>query len=245
MLTGMGKVFGCTGIALALYSTAKPEKKKMVLGLVLGAAITAILTGITEPIEFTFLFIAPALFVLHALLSATMATLAFMLGVSGNFQTGLIDFVFQNWLPLGANHMGTYVIQIALGLTFTAIYFFSFRAIILKYNLMTPGRDDAEVKFVSKAEYRASQKGNTVNGSEDGQANAFIEGLGGRDNIELLTNCATRLRVKVKNAELVQPTSYFQQQGAVNVVRNGESFQIIVGLTVPQVREEMSQLIQA
>ncbi|MGR5488745.1 PTS transporter subunit EIIC, partial [Vibrio alfacsensis] len=91
-----------------LYSTAKPEKKKMVLGLVLGAAITAILTGITEPIEFTFLFIAPALFVLHALLSATMATLAFMLGVSGNFQTGLIDFVFQNWLPLGANHMGTY-----------------------------------------------------------------------------------------------------------------------------------------
>ncbi|MCF4172271.1 alpha-glucoside-specific PTS transporter subunit IIBC [Vibrio sp. La 4.2.2] len=244
MLTGMGKVFGCTGIALALYSTAKPEKKKMVLGLVLGAAITAILTGITEPIEFTFLFIAPALFVLHALLSATMATLAFMLGVSGNFQTGLIDFVFQNWLPLGANHMGTYVIQIALGLTFTAIYFFSFRAIILKYNLMTPGRDDAEVKFVSKAEYRASQKGNTVNGSEDDQANAFIQGLGGCDNIELLTNCATRLRVKVKNAELVQPTSYFQQQGAVNVVRNGESFQIIVGLTVPQVREQMSQLIQ-
>ncbi len=245
MLTGMGKVFGCTGIALALYSTAKPEKKKMVLGLVLGAAITAILTGITEPIEFTFLFIAPALFALHALLSATMATIAYMMGVSGNFQTGLIDFVFQNWLPLGANHAGTYAIQIAIGLTFTAIYFFTFRAIILKYNIMTPGRDDTEVKLVSKAEYRAAQKDSNANVSEDSQANAFIEGLGGRDNIELLTNCATRLRVKVKQPDLVQPTPYFQQQGAVNVVRNGESFQIIVGLTVPQVREEMNQLIQA
>ncbi|GMQ49079.1 alpha-glucoside-specific PTS transporter subunit IIBC [Vibrio sp. 10N] len=241
MLTGMGKVFGCTGIALALYSTAKPEKKKMVLGLVLGAAITAILTGITEPIEFTFLFIAPALFALHAVLSATMATIAYMLGVSGNFQTGLIDFVFQNWLPLGSNHMGTYLLQIALGLTFTAIYFFSFRAIILKYNIMTPGRDDAEVKLVSKNEYRASKKGSAT---QDAQASAFIEGLGGKENIELLTNCATRLRVKVKNSDLVQPTSFFQQQGAVNVVRNKESFQIIVGLTVPQVREEMSQMIQ-
>lgn len=80
---------------------------------------------------------------------------------------------------------------------------------------------------------------------EDSQANAFIQGLGGASNIELLTNCATRLRVKVKDASQVQPTEYFQQQGAVNVVRNGDSFQIIVGLTVPQVREEMSQLIQA
>ncbi len=243
MLTGMGKVFGCTGIALALYSTAKPEKKKMVLGLVLGAAITAILTGITEPIEFTFLFIAPALFALHAVLSATMATIAYMLGVSGNFQTGLIDFVFQNWLPLGSNHMGTYLIQIALGLTFTAIYFFTFRAIILKYDLKTPGRNDAEVKLVSKADYKAAKSGNGA--MEDSQANAFIQGLGGASNIELLTNCATRLRVKVKDASQVQPTEYFQQQGAVNVVRNGDSFQIIVGLTVPQVREEMSQLIQA
>ena len=123
MLTGMGKVFGCTGIALALYSVAKKENKKMVMGLVLGAAITAILTGITEPIEFTFLFIAPALFALHALLSATMATIAFMFGVSGNFQTGLIDFIFQNWLPLAGNHAGTYVIQIIIGLMFTGVYF--------------------------------------------------------------------------------------------------------------------------
>lgn len=245
MLTGMGKVFGCTGIALALYSTAKQANKKMVMGLVLSAAITAILTGITEPIEFTFLFISPALFALHAVLSATMATLAYMMGVSGNFQTGLIDFIFQNWLPLGSNHIGTYLLQIAIGLAFTAIYFFVFRALILKYNIMTPGRDDCAAKLYSKADYKASKTGKPAPGLviDSPQAIAFIEGLGGSENIILLTNCATRLRIKVKNPEQVEATSYFQQQGAVNVVRSGDSFQIIIGLTVPQVREEMTQIL--
>ena len=244
MLTGMGKVFGCTGIALALYSTAKQQNKKMVMGLVLSAAITAILTGITEPIEFTFLFIAPALFALHAVLSATMATLAYMMGVSGNFQTGLIDFVFQNWLPLGSNHMGAYVVQIVIGLSFTAIYYFVFKTLILKYNIMTPGRDDSEAKLYTKADYKTSKAGDALV-TDSPQAVAFIEGLGGSENIELLTNCATRLRVKVKNPDLVKATSYFQQQGAVNVVRKGDSFQIIVGLTVPQVREDMTQVLNA
>lgn len=245
MLTGMGKVFGCTGIALALYSVAKKENKKMVMGLVLGAALTAILTGITEPIEFTFLFVAPALFALHAVLAATMATLAFLFGVSGNFQTGLIDFIFQNWLPLGANHMGTYVIQIIIGLSFTAIYFVVFKSLIIKFNIMTPGRDDSEAKLYTKAEYKESKANGSASNTDDSPATAFMDGLGGEENIELLTNCATRLRVKVKNPDLVKPTAYFQENGAVNVVRKGESIQVIVGLTVPQVREEMTQMLRA
>lgn len=245
MLTGMGKVFGCTGIALALYSTAKPNNKKMVLGLVLGASLTAILTGITEPIEFTFLFIAPLLFALHAALSATMATIAYWFGVSGNFQTGLIDFVFQNWLPLGSNHAGTYVIQVFIGLSFTAIYFVVFRTLILKYDIPTPGRGDAQAKLYTKSDFKkGAAVGEEANTSEDNQALAFIEGLGGKENIVLLTNCATRLRVKVHHPENVAETEFFQHHGAVNVVRNGDSFQIIVGLTVPQVREEMSQHIR-
>ncbi|MCG7588589.1 glucose PTS transporter subunit EIIB, partial [Photobacterium sp. OFAV2-7] len=181
-----------------------------------------------------------------ALLSATMATLAYTMGISGNFQTGLIDFVFQNWLPLGANHMGTYVIQIVIGLSFTAIYFFLFRTLILKYNIMTPGRDNSEAKLYTKADYKASKSDTADNAPaiDSSQAVAFIEGLGGSGNIELLTNCATRLRIKVKDPDLVKPTAYFQQKGAVNVVRNGDSFQIIVGLTVPQVKEEMAQVLQ-
>ncbi|MEJ6079671.1 alpha-glucoside-specific PTS transporter subunit IIBC [Vibrio sp. 1-Bac 57] len=243
MLTGMGKVFGCTGIALALYSTAKKENKKMVMGLLVGATVTAILTGITEPIEFTFLFIAPLLFALHAVLSATMATIAYSLGVSGNFQTGIIDFIFQNWLPLGSNHMGTYVIQIIIGLSFTAIYFVTFRYLIIRYNIMTPGRDNSETKLYTKADYKAAKNHNEVGINDNSQAHAFIAGLGNNENIALLTNCATRLRIKVKNPDLVKSTSFFQENGAVNVVRNGDSFQIIVGLTVPQVRDEMSQLM--
>lgn len=253
MLTGMGKVFGGTGIALALYATAHPENKKMVLGLMVGAGLTAALTGITEPLEFTFLFIAPMLFVIHALLSATMAAITFALGVSGNFQTGLIDFVFQNWLPLFGNHYLTFAVQIMVGLCFTGIYFMVFRTLILKLNIPTPGRAENVNKLYSKQEYRdkkaaekAPSHGATAESVEDDQAHAFLKGLGGAQNIETLTNCATRLRVKVKDTEQVEPTSYFQNYGAVNVVNAGNNnLQIIVGLSVPQVREEISQLLKA
>lgn len=254
MLTGMGKVFGGTGIALALYATARPENRKMVMGLVLGAGLTAALTGITEPLEFTFLFIAPMLFAIHALLSATMAAIAFSLGVSGNFQTGLIDFLFQNWLPLFGNHSGTFFIQILLGLCFTGIYFLVFRTLIVKLDIPTPGRGNSEAKLYSKKEYRA-KKGQEKNGQtqdipaaaqvDDSQAIAFLRGLGGKANIETLTNCATRLRVRVKDTEQVEATEYFQSHGAINLVRSGSNLQIIVGLSVPQVREEIAELLKA
>lgn len=239
MLTGMGKVFGSMGIALALYATASAQNKKMVLGLVLSATITAVLTGITEPIEFTFLFIAPVLFALHAILSATMATLAYLLGVSGNFQTGLIDFVFQNWLPLFGNHAATYLLQIGLGLCFTGIYFVLFRALILKFNLLTPGRGEGSAKLYTKEDFKKLKSGESLDGT---MAAAFLDGLGGSDNIDSLTNCATRLRIKVKDPARVKETAFFQASGAVNVVRSGNNFQIIVGLSVPQVREEMQLL---
>lgn len=254
MLTGMGKVFGGMGIALALYATARQENKKMVMGLMLGAGLTAALTGITEPLEFTFLFIAPALFAIHALLSATMAAIAFSLGLSGNFQTGLIDFIFQNWLPLFGNHYLTYAMQIVLGLCFTAIYFVVFRTLILKFDIPTPGHGEGENKLYSKQEYKdkkAAEKATDTapamaQAEDQSQASAFLKGLGGKQNIETLTNCATRLRVKVKDTEQVESTAYFQSHGAVNVVNAGNNnLQIIVGLSVPQVREEISQILKA
>lgn len=247
MMIGMGKVFGCTGIAMAIYATAKQENKKMVFGLLVGAAITAILTGITEPIEFTFLFIAPMLFLVHALLAATMATIMYLCGVSGCFYLGVIDFLFQNWLPLGANHWVTYVIQISIGLSFTAIYYFVFKYLIIKFNLMTPGRSENNIKLYTKSDYKKAKEKTTNDDKQDliiQKAEAFIEGLGGKDNIIQLTNCATRLRIQVKQPKLVRDVDFFQSNGAVNVVYKGESLQIIVGLTVPQVREEMSTLLK-
>lgn len=245
MLIGMGKVFGCSGIAMAIYATAKPENKKMVLGLLIGATATAILTGITEPIEFTFIFIAPMLFFVHALLAATMATIMYMFGVSGNFYLGIVDFIFQNWLPLGANHWATYVIQIIIGLTFTAIYFFLFKFLIIKFNFMTPGRSDNNVKLFTKSDYQKNNSEKSKTHDEVMQkAIAFLEGLGGKQNIEHLTNCATRLRIQVVDPKLVQEATYFQSHGAINVVYKGQSIQIIVGLTVPQVREEINTLLK-
>ncbi len=132
-LHGSSKLFGCPGIALAIYATARPEKRKIVAGLLIPATLTAIIAGITEPLEFTFLFIAPALFALHAFLAATLAAVEFSFGVVGNFGGGLIEWASQNWLPLFKYHAGTYLLQIGIGLCFTAVYFFVFRYAILKH----------------------------------------------------------------------------------------------------------------
>ncbi|EOD01212.1 alpha-glucoside-specific PTS transporter subunit IIBC [Caldisalinibacter kiritimatiensis] len=240
MLTGMGKVFGTTGAGIAIYLTAKPENKKKVLGLLIPAVLTAILTGITEPIEFTFLFVAPLLFALHAVLSATMASIAFAFGLSGNFQTGLIDFIFQNWLPLGANHFGTYLMQVILGLLFTGIYVVLFRALILKFNYATPGRGKNEIKLTTKKDYKESK------GSIDKElAKQYLAALGGSSNIDSITNCATRLRVKVKDTSVVASNNEFQEIGASGVVRAGNNLQVIIGLRVPQVRGEIESLLNS
>ena len=156
-LHGNSKIFGSVGIALAMYSTAKPENKRKVAGLLLPVLLTAIVSGITEPLEFTFLFIAPVLFGLHAVLAATMSTLMYILGVVGNFGGGFLDFMFLNWIPMFKNHSGTVITQIVIGLIFTCIYFVLFRFLILKMDLKTPGREDEdeEMKLYTKADYRA------------------------------------------------------------------------------------------
>jgi PTS system arbutin-like IIC component len=244
MLTGMGKVFGTTGAAIAIYLTAKKQNKKLVLGLLIPAVVTAVLTGITEPIEFTFLFVAPLLFLIHALLSASMATVLFVLGLSGNFQTGLIDFVFQNWLPLGANHSLIYLIQIVVGFIFMALYVLIFKVLIEKYQYMTPGRSE-DLSLKSKRDYKESR--NLVNKKANMDAllaEEFLKALGGNENISSVTNCATRLRITVKKIENVESDEVFKEIGAAGVVRSGKNLQIIVGLRVPQVRGYFEDLMQ-
>ncbi|MBE0150043.1 MULTISPECIES: alpha-glucoside-specific PTS transporter subunit IIBC [Serratia] len=247
-LHGNSKVFGCLGIALALYATTAPENRVKVAGLLIPATLTAMLVGITEPLEFTFLFISPVLFVVHAFLAATMATVMYMCGVVGNMGGGLLDqFLPQNWIPMFHNHASMMFIQIGIGLAFTAIYFLVFRTLILRFNLKTPGREEAEIKLYSKADYQASRQQTTAAAAKEtkqGQAAGFLEALGGTNNILSVNNCATRLRIVLVDMSLTQSDDIFKALGAHGVVRRGNGIQVIVGLNVPQVRDQIENLMK-
>ncbi|SES95861.1 alpha-glucoside-specific PTS transporter subunit IIBC [Anaerobranca gottschalkii] len=240
-LHGNSKIFGVPGIALAMYLTAKPQNRKKVGGLLLAATLTSVVTGITEPIEFTFLFIAPYLFAIHSVLAATMAATMYAFGVVGNFGGGLIEFAFMNWVPLFANHWTTYLIQILIGLAFTAIYFFLFRYLILKLDIPLPGRqkDEDETKLYTKKDYQQGKSNSFA-----GKAKDILVGLGGKDNIVDVTSCATRLRVTVKDPSLVKDDKYFLSIGAHGLVVKENSIQVIVGLSVSQVREHFEGLLK-
>ncbi|MBL5864020.1 PTS transporter subunit EIIC [Serratia fonticola] len=247
-LHGNSKVFGCLGIALALYATTAPENRVKVAGLLIPATLTAMLVGITEPLEFTFLFISPVLFVVHAFLAATMATVMYMCGVVGNMGGGLLDqFLPQNWIPMFHNHASMMFIQIGIGLAFTAIYFLVFRTLILRFNLKTPGREEAEIKLYSKADYQASRQQTPAAAAKEtkqGQAAGFLEALGGTNNILSVNNCATRLRITLVDMSLTQSDDIFKALGAHGVVRRGNGIQVIVGLNVPQVRDQIENLMK-
>lgn len=243
-LSGLSKVFGSLGVFGAFYVTAKPEKKKKVLGLMVPATLTAVLTGITEPLEFTFLFIAPMLFVVHALLDACLQTLAFSLGVVGDFGGGIINWISLNWLPLGMYHYKTYIIQVVLGIIFAGLWFVIFTFLIRKFDLKTPGREegDEEVKLVTKSEYMEAKGGKKLSKAAQ-QAAQFMELVGGPENVQDVTNCATRLRVTLKDDSKLADANAFKAAGAHGLVHNGTAIQIIVGLSVPSVREEFENLM--
>lgn len=254
-LHGNSKVFGLPAAALAMYVTAKDKKKKVVAGLLIPAALTGFLTGITEPIEFTFLFAAPMLFATHAVLGALMSSIMYSFGVVGNFGSGLIDFLALNWLPMFSNHSGQMFVQIFIGLIFSVIYFFVFRFLILKFNLNTPGREDdsSETKLFTKQDYRNREENKESSGevktvkddsaTHADQAAIILEGLGGKDNITEVTNCVTRLRVNVRDERLVKDDNFLKQGGAMGVVRKGQAIQVIIGFSVGQVREEFEKLL--
>ena len=248
-LHGNSKIFGAIGIALAIYKTAHPDKKKIVSGLLIPATLTAVLVGITEPLEFTFLFIAPFLFAIHAVLAATMAAVMYAFGVVGNMGSGLIEIAAINWIPLFKNHTGVMIAQIGVGMAFIPIYYFVFKYCIERFKLKTPGREDEdeEVKLYTKEDFKNkkdAKNGNViVENAYFDQAYAFLQTLGGAHNIETVNNCATRLRVTVLDESLVKNDSTFKMAGAHGVVRKGTSFQIIVGLSVPQVRDCFEDLM--
>lgn len=240
------KIFYPIGIGAAFVTTAKPEKRKQTLALIIPTALTAILTGITEPFEFTFLFLAPQLFFVHALLTATFAMTIYALGVSGNIGGGLIGHVTGFMIPLFNSHLDSILIYLGTGLVFVVIYFLIFRFAILKWDIKTPGREITdEVKMYSKSDFRNRDKNETGAKANPNQEKAahFLEGLGGSENIQDVTNCVSRLRLIVKDEDKVKDDAFFKAGGAHGVVRKGKGIQVIVGMEVPKVREFFDELL--
>ncbi|MEH4622030.1 alpha-glucoside-specific PTS transporter subunit IIBC [Phytobacter diazotrophicus] len=247
-LHGNSKVFGSVGIALAIWYTASAENRVKVAGLLIPATLTAVLVGITEPLEFTFLFISPLLFAIHAVLAASMATTMYVFGVVGNMGGGLLDqFLPQNWIPMFHNHASMVFTQIGIGVCFTGLYFVVFKTLIERLNLKTPGREESEIKLYSKADYKAARGQTTAPAAASqqiGQAAGFLQALGGAANIESINNCATRLRIALVDMAQTQSDEVFKALGAHGVVRRGNGIQVIVGLHVPLVRDQLESLMK-
>lgn len=250
-LHNVSKMFAPLGIGAALVATAKPEKRKQTIALIVPTALTAILAGITEPFEFTFLFLAPQLFAVHAVLAGLLGATLYALGVAGDVGSGLLTVITKFIVPMWANHRGAVLLVFGVGFAFSIIYFLIFRFAILKWDIKTPGREEnEEVKMYRKADYKEKKAGERAGkpviaggNAYTERAEVFLEGLGGPDNIAEVNNCATRLRVSVIDDQLVKDDSFFKQGGAHGIVRKGKAFQVIVGMDVPQVRDQFEQMV--
>lgn len=239
-------IFGLPGAALAMYKCAKPEKRKVVGGLLLSAALTAMLTGITEPIEFTFLFVAPILYVIHSVLAGVSYMVMHMLnvGVGMTFSGGLIDLTLFGILQGNAKTHWLNIIWV--GLIYFAVYYFLFTFLIKKFNFKTPGREDdeEEVKLYTRADVNAKKQGSSANSSnQDDRISAMIlKGLGGQDNLIDLDCCATRLRVTVKDSSKVSE-SLLKSSGAAGVIIKGNGVQVIYGPRVTVIKSNLEDFI--
>ena len=242
-------IFGLPGAALAMYSCAKDTKKKVAGGLLLSAALTAMLTGITEPIEFTFLFVAPILYVIHSVLAGLSYMLMHILnvGVGMTFSGGIIDLTLFGILQ--GNEKTNWVMILLVGIIYFFVYFMLFRFLILKRNYATPGResDDEETKLYTRQDYNEKKNSDHVSkntGNSDYTTSALIlEGLGGKNNITGLDACATRLRVTVKSSDIVSEI-VLKQSGALGVIKKGNGIQVIYGPQVSVIKSELEDYIK-
>lgn len=246
---GISKMFGLIGACLAMYQTAKPENKFKVKAILIPAVVTSFIAGVTEPIEFSFMFVAPLLFVIHSALSGLSMVALNIFGSRAIGPNGFIDFLLYN-IPLGTEKT-RWPIYLLVGVAFFFIYYFLFRFLILKFNFKTVGREDneQETKLYSKKEYNDKKTAIPANGamavtaSEDALSEKIVEGLGGADNIKTIDNCYTRLRLKLAKPELVDEGLLKNQTQAKGVISNGENVHVVYGLTVPQVREKLEKYL--
>ncbi|MGN1423339.1 MAG: glucose PTS transporter subunit IIA [Oscillospiraceae bacterium] len=230
-------IFGLPAAAFAMYRAAKPEKKKAVGGLLLSAALTCAITGITEPLEFTFLFVAPLMYGVHCVLAGLSYMLMHILnvGVGMTFSGGAIDLVLFGVLQ--GNAKTNWIWIIVIGLLYAVVYYFVFYFMITKLNLKTPGReaDTEETKLYTRKDMQSKKKNDV--------SPLILRGLGGRGNISDIDCCATRLRVTVSDASLVED-GLLKQSGASGVIRRGNGVQIVYGPQVSVIKSALDEYMR-
>ena len=240
-------IFGLPGAALAMYRCAKPEKKKAAGGLLLSAALACMFTGITEPIEFSFLFVAPMLFAVQVILAGSAYMVAHILNIAVGltFSGGLLDLVIFGVLQ--GNAKTSWFRIIPAGIVYFLLYYFLFSFLIKKFDLKTPGRedDDEETKLYTKADVNArrteakeGESGSQAENSKDSRSAAIAMGMGGRNNITSVDCCATRLRCSIADSSLVDE-KLLKSTGAVGVIVKGQGIQIIYGPQVTVIKSEL------
>ena len=239
-------MFGLPGAALAMYQCAKPEKKKAAGGLLLSAALTAFLTGITEPLEFTFIFVALPMYAVHCVLAGLSFMLMHILnvGVGMTFSGGLIDLVLFGVMQGNAKTHWVWVVVV--GAVYFVLYYIIFRFMISKFDYKTPGRDDAEeVKLYTRADVnaRSAASGSTAPTGDDPVSALIVEGLGGAANLSDVDCCATRLRCTVKDAALVKQ-DVLKASGASGVICKGNGVQVVYGPKVAVIKAKLEDYLE-
>lgn len=242
-------IFGLPGAALAMYQCAKPEKKKAAGGLLLSAALACMATGITEPLEFSFLFVAPALFVVQVILAGSAYMIAHMLNIAVGltFSGGFLDFFLFGILQ--GNEKTSWMRIIPVGIIYFCLYYFIFKFMIKKFDFKTPGRedDDTETKLYTKADVNARKEaqtdGTTSADKEDARSEAITRGLGGKKNISDVDCCATRLRCTVHEPGRVND-SILKATGASGVVHRGNGVQVIYGPSVTVIKSNLEDYLE-
>ncbi|MDO4329406.1 MAG: N-acetylglucosamine-specific PTS transporter subunit IIBC [Lachnospiraceae bacterium] len=227
-------MYGLPAGALAMYHCAKPGKKKIAAGLLFSAAVSSFFTGITEPLEFSFMFLAPGLYVVHAILAGISAFVVSILGirVGFNFSAGLVDYILSFKAPMANKPL----LMIPVGLVFAVIYYVVFRFVITKFNLPTPGREDDE-------DTEAEMKVTLSNNDFTAVAATVLAGLGGKENVKSLDNCITRLRLEVKDYTKVDEKK-IKSAGVAGVIRPSKTaVQVIIGTKVQFVADEMKKML--
>ena len=242
-------IFGLPGAALAMYHCAKPEKKKQAGGLLLSAALACMLTGITEPLEFSFLFVAPILFVVQVILAGAAYMIAHILNIAVGltFSGGFLDFLLFGILQ--GNEKTSWILIIPAGIIYFILYYVIFTVLIRKFNLKTPGRedDDSETKLFTKADYLAKQgegkEGTAGTAGGDEKSVLITRGLGGKKNISDVDCCATRLRCTVVKPELINE-GILKATSPSGIIRKGQGIQIIYGPSVSVIKSNLEDYLE-